>query len=340
MDVETKEFLVKYEKSSKVVKFSGEGTLKDKIKKTFGISNDKEIKLQLYHKEWDDYIDISDSEVEVLLTHEKLKCEVDMVNNTVCSDNASDCASASGSSCSSSIVHTQSNFLPEQFLIPTHKYSKMLERNLKEEKQLNWSNKHELLQILVDEIFKYTYYPKTVEIMSVAKCLIDTHPYLTEKLGNGYDGWIQIIRDKLKNARRGINDPSVVWYKRKNSENKQDTHTGKRKRITPKGKNCLAGHPPGEDDTSCKMHVENLKKEMKNPQRDMELIQELMAKTFGYRRRFINECPQVSSVIAEYPTLKLCDVMKEEMSRFEPKETDYLKSFLQNCVRYSGGLIE
>lgn len=41
MDVETREFLVKYEKSSKVVRFSGEGTLKDKIRKAFGISNGK-----------------------------------------------------------------------------------------------------------------------------------------------------------------------------------------------------------------------------------------------------------------------------------------------------------
>ena len=327
-----KEFLVKFGSKTKIVNV-GEGcSLPDCIKICFGIEAQSEINIQRYDTSWDEYIDLSDSDIEKLETHTRLKC----LGKSV-SDNDSLSSVASGSLNEAYNVDQQNSTWPENFVISEEKYSRILKKQLFEEKYLTWSHKHEFLGVIVDDIFKYTYYPNLQEVTTVAKCIIRTYPYLSEKIGSGYDGWIQCLRDKLKHVRRNLNVPVVKWH-RGNSEDKAQQSAHKRIKYSPKGKNCCPDFPVGEDKASCKIHVEKMKQVMSDPQGDTQLLFDLMEKTYSHRRSYINECPPVSSIMEEYPALQLKDVFLSEMCRLVGK--DCQKVFEGNCTRLSSSLIE
>ena len=63
-----KEFLVKFGSKTKIVNV-GEGcSLPDCIKICFGIEAQSEINIQRYDTSWDEYIELSDSDIEKLET--------------------------------------------------------------------------------------------------------------------------------------------------------------------------------------------------------------------------------------------------------------------------------
>ena len=203
---------------------------------------------------------------------------------------------------------------------------------------MNWDCKHELLGTIVDEIFKYTYYPSTYEVTSAAKCLIDSYPYLTEKIGSGYDGWVVSIRNKLKNSRRKLDIPVISCRKRKPTSSTQIGANLKRKKFAS-GTNAFPSMPDGEDDTSAQAHVEEMKLEMKSPRRDNCVIHSSMNKTYAYRRKLVNDCAPVSNILKEYPSLEMMEIIDEEMCRVTGK-TDLMKTCKNNCTRYSSGFLE
>ena len=65
-------FHVSYGEKKKIVKVENQDELKGRIVKTFGLPDDTQLKLQLYCKEWDDWVD-TDFEDEELAQGGKLK---------------------------------------------------------------------------------------------------------------------------------------------------------------------------------------------------------------------------------------------------------------------------
>ena len=188
--MESKNFLVKVGTSSKVISVTESDSLKHVIKETFGLDsyNADDIFLQRYDKTWEDYLDVD--AITDLKDHDKLQCLLNTTNEENSGEKEPDYTIYINSPNSSSAESKTSSATPcetwpAHFKLPEEKHSTQLKRHLKEELPLNWGCKHELLGTIVDEIFKYTYYPSTYEVTSAAKCLTDSYPYLTENLHNG-----------------------------------------------------------------------------------------------------------------------------------------------------------
>ena len=68
--------------------------------------------------------------------------------------------------------------------------------------------------------------------------------------------------------------------------------------------NYLPPRPITETDDSIKLHIRTMKQEWKKRDRDLKKVNKLMDLTLSERRHFVvQEAPEVSEVLAEYPVL-------------------------------------
>lgn len=122
---------------------------------------------------------------------------------------------------------TRTEVWPEKFPVPSFTYeveyvlsegNAVYEREAKPLK-LTKDQKHNILEAMAIEMYKYTSYPSGKQFGLAAEALVKKHPCLKEKTGTGYDAWKNSLRFKMGNyrtklSRAGLKEVSVNAGKR------------------------------------------------------------------------------------------------------------------------------
>ncbi|KAL3220316.1 hypothetical protein MRX96_050438 [Rhipicephalus microplus] len=72
----------------------------------------------------------------------------------------------------------------------------------------------QIIDILHDEMAKYTLYPTRCFYSKVTTLLLDKYPQLKDVIGSGHDSWKVALRNKYKNLRRKLDDHEDVLASR------------------------------------------------------------------------------------------------------------------------------
>lgn len=80
---------------------------------------------------------------------------------------------------------------------------------------LNWQNRHELLNILAEEISQYTLHPDIKQHKQVAAQLIKMYPALKSSIGDGLNVWAERIYAKMKDYRLKLGTPESKAVRKK-----------------------------------------------------------------------------------------------------------------------------
>ena len=113
------------------------------------------------------------------------------------------------------------------------------------------------------------------------------------------EGIVQTLIDRFKDMRR-IRKPVLKNKPTSTPEKPPSKKMPKRKSLTE-----LPDVPTGEDEVSFERHNRVLQAEWKKSTRNMMVIEELMMRTFAFRRKKIVENPKdVQVLLSEYPFLQ------------------------------------
>ncbi|XP_073785892.1 uncharacterized protein [Danio rerio] len=188
-------------------------------------------------------------------------------------------------------------------------------------KPLNVSRemKSQILDKIVQAIFDIKAYPDAYEIQSVASCLVQKHPCLTEPgKRTGWDGWVMSIKFKLGNYRAKLKEAGCselsVNCKRKSCEGMVERpYMKKPKRAEV---NFLPDHPEGHTEDSLEEVRLAMINEMKKKKKDLTVIHRQMQETFSLRRKEVVEIqPLVEEIRERWPGLFLKEEICMEFSR-------------------------
>lgn len=189
--------------------------------------------------------------------------------------------------------------------------------------------KSDILEGLIQEIVKYTVYPKDSKFDEVAEALILKHPCLRENVSPlGYEGWKTSLKYKLSNYRthlRKVGCPEVCVNSLRNKPSGKRSPAFNVKKPKRGEVEYCPPFPLGECAQSLeKMRVELLEDVKKRNNR--ETIKAKMDATFSLRRlEVISDAPMISDVQERWPAL------------FDPMEVilkkDDKKGGLCSCVK-------
>uniref|UniRef100_A0AAQ5Y9B3 C2H2-type domain-containing protein n=1 Tax=Amphiprion ocellaris TaxID=80972 RepID=A0AAQ5Y9B3_AMPOC len=177
-----------------------------------------------------------------------------------------------------------------------HAYNKAL--------TLNTKPKSDILNVLTEDIYKYTPYPTDAHFSEVAKALIEKHPCLKEPGSfNGAYGWKQRLKYKMGNYRTqlkvlGCPELSI------NAKSKDDKSAARKmKRARRAEANFYPTLPLGE--TSDTLERERLDILMEMQKRsDDQVVRDKMARTFAYRRQeVVDQQPRIEDFKTRWPAL-------------------------------------
>ncbi|KAL3220550.1 hypothetical protein MRX96_029826 [Rhipicephalus microplus] len=116
----------------------------------------------------------------------------------------------------------------------------------------------QIIDILHNEMAKYTLYPTRCFYSKVTTLLLDKYPQLKDVIGSGHDSWKVALRNKYKNLRRKLDDHEDVL-------------------------SVSITDLTAEDDDSIAKHEDRLVLETKKLLPDEQLVEKLMALTAGKR---------------------------------------------------------
>ncbi|KAL0969925.1 hypothetical protein UPYG_G00234620 [Umbra pygmaea] len=237
---------------------------------------------------------------------------------------------------------------PEQFEIPCFSHESEIvlaranEAYRKEGTLLtNPRIKSDILERLAECIYMYTAYPTSLQIISVAKALIQTHPCLKEPGSvSGHYTWQTSIKYKMGNYRtklRGFGVPEVEcnMLKHKHPDDKKPAKNVKKARRAEV--NYLPLYPVGENAESLEKERIQLVTDAKKKD-NTRMIQEKMTKTFSHRRHeVVNQCPSVKDLKDRWPALFETTQIKQEFQRITTKQLE--PKFLSMLDQYTPKLL-
>lgn len=206
------QYLIQHNESQKLMQYSSDSilSLKDFICDKLQLLPSSNLLLQYYSNDWAEWLDIDDS---LPPDRSKIRCfykkEIISEKNEPqkCSSQESALKELPTTTCVEMTVKqvlkspTLKKPWPKQFNIPVEKFTTKLSKALDEQKCLSWNEKHELMEILADEIQLYTLYPSRDQRKDVANALVKKYPFLREKIGSGTSGLESYLDDKMKNVR-------------------------------------------------------------------------------------------------------------------------------------------
>ena len=328
-------FLVRFGEFQRLVLVEKEQSIKDVVAKSFDIDQTDSIFLQVFDKEWEEWIDIT-TENDVK-DRSKLKC---LLQSNL--QPSGDVCQAQANADSPIQVNDKPVSLrskgpwPSEFLIPKETFSKTLKLNLENKQYLPWKLKTELMDRLADAILDYTAYPNTKQKRQVAQALVHEYPHLKECIGSGTDAWEEALRNKMKNIRRLIGTKEVSINKRKNNL----THAGSSPKVKrpKKGEvNWQPDLPNSEDESSIQRHITFLKKESSKKFKDMDAIKKAMDITYPIRRQAINSDLPVAQLKDQHPCMFLEAEVFNEFYRL--MNIDINKTFMKSFPQYADKVV-
>uniref|UniRef100_A0A3Q2D2W4 PB1 domain-containing protein n=1 Tax=Cyprinodon variegatus TaxID=28743 RepID=A0A3Q2D2W4_CYPVA len=300
--------------------------LLSKVKDTFGLKTN--VRLQYMDKEFgNDFFNLSStSDLEDLGTvkviqEKAIQTFVDVIEtapscSTVHSDDSSSLASNDTIILSSpESLSSRTQQWPANFPIPIFSYDteRQLEKGNSEyqanNKMLTVTSrmKSDILNRLVEEIYRYRAYPEDAQFCVVAEALVKKHPCLKEPGSfNGCYGWKQRLKYKMGNYRtllksQGCPELSVNSLKSKASISVSPAAKIKKPRRAEA--NFYPSFPLGETQESMEKERIELLAAIKRRNND-RVIAEKMARTFAYRRQeVVNEEPGIGDFKDRWPAL-------------------------------------
>lgn len=170
--------------------------------------------------------------------------------------------------------------------------------------------KHDILQKLAEEMYKFSAYPQDEHFTTVAKALIAKHPCLAEPGSTtGCYGWKNSLKFKMGNLRSklrrcGMADVSVNSNKT-TQQNPDGEPPGKNlKRPRRSETNFLPNFPQGQDASTLESSRQLLENEMKKRSPNAAHVNQLMSQTFSLRRKeIVEEQPSVYRMLERWPAL-------------------------------------
>ncbi|XP_071833259.1 sterile alpha motif domain-containing protein 3-like isoform X1 [Apostichopus japonicus] len=294
------------------------------IKSQFGI---KKFRLQVFDKDFDDWVDIDGDIEEEQMEDKAVKLNVIGERDEVACLSASSFTSSSSSDdtvilagnerdvpCTSDVsdsFHEEEKFLPWPHKFELHQDDVRRDILVELLKGGPVSNriKSAVIQATFDKMCLFTVYPTTDQYNTAAKAVIKSFPNLAIKLPfcEPYDALKNALKDKFRNERRHMTR-DVVVKKRKTSTH-ATTDEGERK----EGADWTL--PEGETEETIKLHIKELQKESTKKKQDKNKIKSLMALTFGERRRLVlEEKPPIAEIRGKFPTLFCAEQIIEDFS--------------------------
>lgn len=170
--------------------------------------------------------------------------------------------------------------------------------------------KHDILQKLAEEMYKFLAYPQDEHFTMVAEALIGKHPCLAEPGSTtGCYGWKNSLKFKMGNLRSklcrcGMADVLVNSNKR-TLQNTDSLPPGKNlKRPRRSETNFLPNFPQGQDALSLESFRQVLENEMKKSSPNAVHVNQLMSQTFSLRRKeIVEDQPSVKLMLERWPAL-------------------------------------
>ncbi|KAK7916163.1 hypothetical protein WMY93_011924 [Mugilogobius chulae] len=187
--------------------------------------------------------------------------------------------------------------------------------------------KSDILNGVIEDIYKYTAYPTDTHFCEVAEALIQKHPCLKEPGSyNGAYGWKQRFKYKMGNYRtelKGLGCPELCLNSKKETPNKAAAKGVKRPRRAEA--NYYPSLPAGESNET--MEKERLEILTEMTKRNNErVVRNKMARTFAYRRQeIVNTEPRICNLQDRWPALFEQQEINEEFQRLvaRPLETKF-----------------
>ncbi|XP_043987061.1 uncharacterized protein LOC122839512 [Gambusia affinis] len=335
--------------------------LLSKVKDTFGLKTN--VRLQYMDKEFgNDFFNLSStSDLEDLGTvkviqEKTIQTFVDVIEtasscSTVHSDDSSSLASNDSIILSSpESLPSRTQQWPANFPIPIFSYDTehKLEKGNSEyqanNKMLTVTSrmKTDILNRLVEEIYRYRAYPEDAQFCVVAEALVKKHPCLKEPGSfNGCYGWKQRLKYKMGNYRtllksQGCPELSVNSLKSKVSISVSPAAKIKKPRRAEA--NFYPSFPLGETQESMEKERIELLTAIKRRNND-RVIAEKMARTFAYRRQeVVNEEPGIEDFKDRWPALFQQKEINAEFQRLMALSLE--QTFLAQLDRHSSQLIK
>ncbi|KAM9817836.1 sterile alpha motif domain-containing protein 3-like [Syngnathus typhle] len=215
---------------------------------------------------------------------------------------------------------------------------------LKENKRMKVTRdiKHDILQKLAEEMYKYTAYPEDKHYTDVAKALIAKHPCLRESgSSTGYSGWVNSLKFKMGNLRSklrncGMADVVCNTSKRQNGDGSSRKGIKRPRRSET---NFLPNFPEGHDEEVLEQKREILLCEMKKKKPHLALVNELMNQTFSLRRKeIVEDKPPIQQMLGRWPALFTKQQVLAEFTRVASKDLE--KEFFQSLDGFVPRLLE
>ncbi|XP_038129287.1 uncharacterized protein LOC119775391 [Cyprinodon tularosa] len=209
---------------------------------------------------------------------------------------------------------------PDVFIVPTFSYEVehvLREGNAAFEKEgkvirLPRDQKHNILEIMGEEIYRLNAYPSSTQIGKAAEALVRKHPCLKEKNSDtGWEGWKNSLRHKIGNQRKklakaGIKDVAVNSGKRSRTNPEGAAPRANIKRPRRGEVNFLPSYPSGETRESLETRRLEMVQEFQktSAERNIPLIHQHMMSTFALRREeIITTSPPVSELKERWPAI-------------------------------------
>lgn len=168
--------------------------------------------------------------------------------------------------------------------------------------------KHDILQKLAEEMYKFSAYRQDEHFTTVAAALIAKHPCLAEPGSTtGCYGWKNSLKFKMGNLRSklrrcGIADLSVNKRTQQNPEGEPPGKSLKRPRRSET--NFLPDFPQGQDASTLECSRQLLENEMKKRFPNAVHVNQLMNQTFSLRRKeIVEEQPPLKQMLERWPAL-------------------------------------
>ncbi|XP_072557754.1 sterile alpha motif domain-containing protein 3-like isoform X2 [Paramormyrops kingsleyae] len=192
-----------------------------------------------------------------------------------------------------------------------------------------------LIQVLFDNITKYTWYPNHKKYTDVLGCLITRFPFLRDHSSSGYETLLECLRNKFKKERSPLVNLATVQEMKKKFgakrrrvmdhvplEDPLGHQRAKRHRseytiqtswgdCNPTQKIVLDHDGVGEDDLSFREHINAMNNELCRRQPDFPNIMDRMKRTLYKRVEYMAK--PTEEVMEMFPFLQVPELMHHEM---------------------------
>lgn len=334
--------LLLFKEHSKVRMVQDLTDLDSLIQQTYDLAP-KSYYLQIYDKDFDEFIDLEDA--TSVQDKDKIKIQLLQPSSPV----EAFCPENSLSLSTSSIVDEDVNIVvqpedvsivvqpahqlqwPHEVMLPFKDFSGPLQEALSSQKNLSWDHSREIIGHLANYAYSFKPYPSKRERLQICEALVQRYPYLRNDVGAGVGGWELKLLNKMKKLRQS--DESLEVKLNRIHSRVAFQKTPKKIYINPrKGElNWAPDHIPGETAESLNLHKKFLHEESLKSQnfQDKEKVASLMSLTYSFRREKINNKISVRDLKDEYP---IFFQMTDQFDEFERLTAVSMSNFFDESV--------